>query len=55
MIVLYFAGVLGTVFVRWMFNKMSKSIANTVKIDAITWLLTTTPPQSPATFFKKAG
>ena len=34
---------------------MSKSMVDTGEIDAIAWLLTTTPPQYPATFFKKAG
>ena len=35
--------------------KMAKSMADTGEIDAIAWLLTTTPPQYPATLFKKAG
>ena len=39
----------------WMIGKMSKSMADTGEIDAIAWLLLTTPPQHPATFFKKAG
>jgi len=39
----------------WMFSNMSKSMANTGEIDAITWLLKTAPPQYPAAFFKKAG
>jgi len=30
-------------------------MAKTGEIDAIAWLLKTTPPQYPATFFKKAG
>ena len=30
-------------------------MADTGEIDAIAWLLITTPPQYPATFFKKAG
>jgi hypothetical protein len=38
-----------------MVSKMSKSRAHTGEIDAIAWLLITTPPQSPAMFFKKAA
>ena len=53
-IFLYVTGVLGFVFACWMFSKMSKSMADTGEIDAVAWLLTTTP-QYPATFFKKAG
>ena len=30
-------------------------MADTGEIDAIAWLLLTTPPQYPAIFFKKAG
>ena len=52
---LYVIGVLGIVFACWIFSKMSKSMADTGEIDAIAWLLITTPPQHPATFFKKAG
>ena len=52
---LYIIGVLGIVLACWMFSKMSKSMADTGEIDAIAWLLITTPPQHPATFFKKAG
>ena len=37
------------------FNKMSKSMADTGEIDAIAWLLKTAPPQYPAAFFKKVG
>ena len=45
---------LGIVFASWMISRMSKSMADTGEIDAIAWLLNTTP-QYPATFFKKAG
>jgi hypothetical protein len=54
-IILYALGVSGIVFGCWMMGKMSKSMADTGEIDAIAWLLITTPPQHPATFFKKAG
>ena len=53
--ILYALGVSGIVFVCWIFSKISKSMADTGEIDVIAWLLTTTPPQNPATFFKKAG
>jgi hypothetical protein len=52
---LYSLGVFGIVLACWMFCKMSKSMADTGEIDAIAWLLITTPPQHPAIFFKKAG
>ena len=42
-------------FTLWMFGKMSKSMADTGEIDAIAWILITTPPQYPVTFFKKVG
>ena len=45
----------GFIFACWMVSKMSKSMADTGEIDAIAWILITTPPQHPATFFKKAG
>jgi hypothetical protein len=44
----------GIIFVCWVL-KMSASMADTGEIDAIAWLLITTPPQYPATFFKKVG
>ena len=52
---LYSAGVLVLAFACWMVSKMSKSMADTGEIDAIVWILTTTHPQKPAAFFKKAG
>ena len=39
----------------YMFSNLSKSLTDTGEIDAIAWLLTTTPPQYPVTLFKKAG
>ena len=51
---LYSIGMFGVIFACWMLSKMSKSMVDTGEIDAIAWLLTTTP-QYPATFFKKAG
>ena len=53
-LLLYGIGVFGIVFACWMISRMSKSMADTGEIDAIAWLLITTP-QYPATFFKKAG
>ena len=52
---LYCIGVFGIVFACWMVSKMSKSMSDTGEIDAIAWLLITTPPQHPAIFFKKAA
>ena len=37
------------------FCYISKSMADTGEIDAIAWLLKTSPPQYPAAFFKKVG
>ena len=54
-ILLYGLGVFGIVFACWMISKLSKSMTDTGEVDAIAWLLITTPPQYPATFFKKAG
>ena len=54
-ILLYGIGVFVIVFACWMASKMSKSMADTGEIDAIAWLLITTPPQYPAIFFKKAA
>ena len=54
-VALLLIGFAGIVITLWMFSKMSKSMADTGKIDAISWLLITTPPQYPSTFFKKAG
>ena len=51
----YLAAMSGIVGACWMVIKMSKSMADTGEIDAIAWLLKTTPPQNPATMFKKAG
>jgi hypothetical protein len=53
--ILYATSMMGFVFACWMFSKMSKSMADTGEIDAIAWLLRTSPPQDQATFFKKAG
>ena len=39
----------GFIFGSLMIGKMSKSMADTGEIDAIAWLLITTPPQHPAT------
>ena len=52
---LIFIFIFGFFFGCWMIGKMSKSMADTGEIDALAWLLITTPPQHPATFFKKAG
>ena len=52
---LFILGWFGALFACWMLSKMSKSMADTGEIDAIAWLLITTPPQFPATFFKKAS
>ena len=52
---LYGIGVLGIIFACWMVSKMSKSMADAGEIDAIAWLLITTPPQYPSRFFKKAA
>ena len=52
---LYGIGLFSIVFACWMASKMSKSMADTGEIDAIAWLLITTPPQYPAIFFKKAA
>ena len=52
---LYGIGLFAVVFACWMASKMSKSMADTGEIDAIAWLLITTPPQYPAIFFKKAA
>ena len=52
---LYIIGVLVLVFAYWMISKTSKSMTDTGEIDAIAWLLVTTPPQYPVIFFKKAG
>ena len=54
-IALYVIETLAVISACWMFRKLSKSMADTGEIDAVAWLLTTTPPQYPATFFKKAG
>ena len=54
-VVIYITIALAVVFACWMLSKVSKSMADTGEIDAIAWLLITTPPQHPATFFKKAG
>ena len=51
---LYSIGMTCIICACWAF-KISKSMADTGEIDAIAWLLITTPPQNPATFFKKAG
>ena len=51
----YGAAMSGIIGACWMVIKMSKSMADTGEIDAIAWLLKTTPPQNPATMFKKAG
>ena len=51
----YIIEALGVLFACWMISKLSNSMADTGEIDAIAWLLITTPPQYPATFFKKAG
>ena len=45
----------GFIFAGKMIERMSKSMVDTGEIDAIAWLLITTPPLHPATFFKKAG
>ena len=50
----YIIAMLVAISACWMLSKMSKSMAGTGEIDAIAWLLTTTP-QYPATFFKKAA
>jgi hypothetical protein len=47
--------VFSIVFACWTVSNMSKSIAETEEIDAIAWLLITTSPQDPTTYFKKAG
>ena len=52
---LYIIAALVLVFACWMFSRMSKSMADTGEIDAIAWILITTLPQHPASFFKKAG
>ena len=52
---LFVVGVLVLAFGCWIFSNMSKSMADTGKTDAIAWLLETTPPPNPATFFKKVG
>ena len=39
----------------WMVIKMAKSMADTGEIEAIAWLLKTTPHKNPAVLFKKAG
>ena len=54
-ILLYGIGVFAIVFACWMVSKMSKSMSDTGEIDAVAWLLITTPPQDPAIFFKKAA
>jgi hypothetical protein len=54
-IALLLIGSTGIIITLWMFSKMSKSMADTGEIDAIAWLLITTPPQYPVTFFKKAS
>jgi hypothetical protein len=38
-----------------MFVKSFKSMTDTGEIDAVAWFSITTPPENPATFFKKAG
>ena len=50
---LLLSGSLGIVITLWMFSKMSKSMDDTGEIDAIAWLLITTPPQHPVTYFEK--
>ena len=52
---LYIIGSLGVITACWLISKISKSMADTGEIDAIAWLMTTIPPEYPATFFKKAG
>ena len=52
---LFVSGVIVVALACVLFSKMSKSMARTGEIDAIAWLLITTPPKDPATFFKKAG
>ena len=52
---LYIIGSLGVITACWLICKISKSMADTGQIDAIAWLMTTVPPEYPATFFKKAG
>ena len=52
---LFPTGIAGLFFAFFIFFKMSKSMADTGEIDAMAWILITTPPQDPVTFFKKAG
>ena len=52
---LYTIGSLGVISSCWLISKVSKSMAETGEIDAIAWIMTTIPPEHPATFFKKAG
>ena len=54
-IVLYIITALAAFFASGMISNVSKSMAYTGEIDAISWLLITAPPQYPATLFKKAG
>jgi hypothetical protein len=51
------AGVGGLVVLSFalVWGGMSKSMADTGEIDAISWLLKTSPPQNLAAFFKKAA
>ena len=51
---LYILGLSVIIFGNWMASQMSKSMAETGEIDAIAWLLRSTPSQDPA-LFKKAG
>jgi hypothetical protein len=53
--ILFGTGASGFCFACCMLGKMSKSMTDTGEIDAIAWLLITTPPENPATLFKKAG
>ena len=52
---LYGIGLFSIVFACWIASKMSKSMADTGEIDAVAWLLITTPPPDPEIFFKKAA
>ena len=53
-ITLYGLGMVVLILSGWLGSGMSKSMAKTGEIDAIAWLLRSTPSQDP-TFFKKAG
>jgi hypothetical protein len=54
-IFLYVTGICGLGGSCVMLCRISRSMTDTGEIDAIAWLLITTPPQNPLTLFKKAG